>query len=65
MYMYTKCNVPVVTYMHVCLYIYSVNKNERTCRDVITQKLRPGCTCTCNTVHEVNVGPKIKQITSI
>ena len=37
--MYTKCNVHVVMYMHVCLYIYSANKNERTCRDVITRKL--------------------------
>ena len=34
------------------------NKNERRCRDVKTQKA-------CEQGCEVNVGPKIKQTTSI
>ena len=34
------------------------NKNERRCRDVKTQKA-------CEQGWEVNVGPKIKQTTSI
>ena len=34
------------------------NKNERRCRDVKTQKA-------CEQGWEANIGPKIKQITSI
>ena len=50
LYMYTYINKRIIKNLF--------NKNERRCRDVKTQKA-------CAQGWEANIGPKIKQTTSI
>ena len=57
-----KQHVYIYTYMYMYIYTRIIknifNKNERRCRDVKTQKA-------CEQGWEANIGPEIKQTTSI